>query len=177
MYNFEIGGMGFNPIRSLVIAVLIVVLSGFIGVIDKYRKRHQLNSWWKALFQFIGECIERSEPLKMGRTMIDFDKFVEPFSFLYSPIVTSTVLCEGYLKIVIEHAGLRAGVSHNMHSIIRRVILIVKRYYQSIGIEISSDDIYVVYTENYVVILVALNTYGAKQIKKLKDEQARTLAK
>ena len=122
--------------------------------------------------------LEKREPYVPGRIVPA--SLQGEFELSLSPIfrqatVTSASVKDGIYYIQVANSGIRADHSSLPVNIIRSVTLAVYRFYRKHGVMVYQHEIYVMTGAYCLIIHIALNNYGLKQISWLNKKQKELL--
>lgn len=124
------------------------------------------------------DFLESKEPIDATRIIpaVLQEEFEESISLvLEQTMVIACRIEKGVYYISAEHSGVRPGMGATPLTVIPRISLALRRFYQKHGIAVTKQEVHIMYSANGLVVEIALNNYGLKEIRRLNMEQARAL--
>lgn len=135
------------------------------------------NSVKKALIT-LKDFLESKEPIDATRIIpaVLQEEFEESISLvLEQTMVIACCIEKGVYYISAEHSGVRPGMGATPMKVIPRISLALRRFYQKNGVMVQKNEVHIMYSSTGLVIEIALNNYGLKQIRRLNMEQVKAL--
>ena len=135
------------------------------------------NSVKKALIA-LKDFLESKEPIDATRIIpaVLQEEFEESISLvLEQTMVIACCIEKGVYYISAEHSGVRPGMGANPMKVIPRISLALRRFYQKNGVMVQKNEVHIMYSSTGLVIEIALNNYGLKEIRRLNMEQVKAL--
>ena len=124
------------------------------------------------------DFLESNEPVDMTRIIpaVLQEEFEESISLvLEQTMVLECHIEKGVYFINMEHSGVRPGMGSTPLKVIPRISQVLRRFYRNQGIPLAKNEVHIMYSANGLVIEIALNNYGLKQIRRRNYEQATFL--
>lgn len=124
------------------------------------------------------DFLESNEPVDMTRIIpaVLQEEFEESISLvLEQTMVLECHIEKGVYFINMEHSGVRPGMGSTPLKVIPRISQVLRRFYQKNGVMVQKNEVHIMYSANGLVIEIALNNYGLKQIRRRNYEQVKFL--